>query len=79
MNYIFQMSVDTALEFWERVNTRNAQTEEERQAILIELVQEGKVDAVSKTNRSKEQILKDAQKNYGNVLNLTNIKDKELQ
>jgi hypothetical protein len=79
MNYIFQMSVDTALEFWERVVARNAQTEEERQDILIELVQEGKVDAVSKTNRSKEQILKDAKKNYGNVLNLTNIKDEELQ
>jgi hypothetical protein len=75
MNYMFRMDVDTALEFWERVMDRKAETLEERNAILIELVEEGRIKSVMATERTKEQIIEDAAKNYGRVLDLTKIKE----
>lgn len=78
MNFMFQMDVDTALEFYERVHAQNAQTLDERNKILLELVEEGRIKSVIATERSKDQIVKDAAKHYGRVLDLTRIKeDKE--
>jgi hypothetical protein len=71
MNYMFQMSAATALEFWERVIAKKAETLEERNAILLELVHEGRIQSVIATERTKEQIVKDVVKHYGNVLDLT--------
>jgi hypothetical protein len=72
---MFQMSVDTALEFYTRCREQNAQTLEERNAILLELVEEGQIQSVMTTNRTKEQIVEDAAKHYGRVLDLTRIKE----
>ena len=75
MNYMFHMDVDTALEFWQRVIDRKAETLEERNIILMELVEEGRIQSVMSTERTKEQIIQDAAKNYGRVLDLTKIKE----
>ena len=75
MNFMFQMNVDTALEFYTRCREQNAQTLEERNKILLQLVEEGRIKSVMATNRTKEQIVSDAAKNYGRVLDLTKIKE----
>jgi len=71
MILMFQMDVDTALIFWERVMAANANTEEERQEILKKMCEEGLIKSVVGTNRSKEQIIADLKTNFGNVLDLT--------
>jgi hypothetical protein len=75
MNYMFQMNIDTALEFYIRCREQHAQTLEDRNKILVQLVEEGRIKSVTATNRSKEQIVQDAAKNYGHVLDLTKIKE----
>jgi len=75
MNFMFQMNVDTALEFYTRCREQNAQILEERNKILLQLVEEGRIKSVMATNRTKEQIVSDAAKNYGRVLDLTKIKE----
>jgi hypothetical protein len=72
---MFEMNVDTALEFYIRCREQNAQTLEERNKILLQLVEEGRIKSVMATNRSKEQIVQDAAKHYGKVLDLTKIKE----
>jgi hypothetical protein len=72
---MFQMNVDTALEFYTRCQEQNAQTLDERNKILLQLVEEGRIKSVTATNRSKERIVSDAAKNYGRVLDLTKIKE----
>jgi hypothetical protein len=72
---MFQMNVDTALEFYTRCREQNAQTLDERNKILLQLVEEGRIKSVTATNRSKERIVSDAAKNYGRVLDLTKIKE----
>lgn len=83
--YMFHMNVDTACEFFERVQAKEllykrTLDEEERTNILVEMAQEGKIDAVIGTNRSKEQVVKDYTK-HNNVLNLNmeNIDDSPRQ
>ena len=75
MNFMFQMDVDTALEFYTRCKEQNAQTLEERNKILLQLVEEGRIKSVMATNRTKDEIVQDAAKHYGRVLDLTHIKE----
>lgn len=78
MNFMFQMDVDTALEFYTRCREQHAQTLEERNKILLALVEEGQIKSVMATERTKEQIVQDAAKHYGRVLDLTNCKEDKL-
>lgn len=75
MNYMFQMDIGTALEFYTRCREQNAQTLDERNKILDQLVEEGRIKSVIVTNRTKDQIVQDAAKHYGKVLDLTKIKE----
>jgi len=52
-------NVDGALEYYTRVIERKPKTEEEKEAILCELVDEGYITRVVQTNRSKEQVIED--------------------
>jgi len=65
---LWNMDVDTAIEFYKRCMERNAETEEERVEILTELAEEGRINCVSQTNRTPEQVAEDMSKNYGNTL-----------
>lgn len=77
MIMMFHMTVDTALTFWEKVIAANAQTEEERQAILLQMCEEGFIKSVTGTNRTKEQIIADLKTNFGDVLDFTDHGDVE--
>jgi len=66
-NYSFTMSPDIALEFYTEVKKRNLNTEKERLNLLIELTKQGKIKSISKTSRSKEELIKDLSKHF-NVL-----------
>lgn len=66
----FTLSVERLLEFWNLVAERKAETEEERIAILLEMAEEGKIDNVFQTKRTKEQYIKDISREQ-NVLDLT--------
>ena len=63
-------STEAALEFWQRVRDRKADTLAERQAILLEMTKEGRMKRVQETNRTKEEVLKDWSEHY-NVLDVT--------
>jgi len=67
-NLMFEMTVDTALEFYERCLKQKAETLEEKTQILIDLAKEGKMKSVMSTDRSMDQVAKDMSKNFGNVL-----------
>lgn len=64
------MTVDTALEFYKRCNEQNADTEEKRMDILTALAREGRMESVIATGRSKDQVVEDLKKNYGNILHV---------
>lgn len=59
---VWKMSLEVAEKFWTLCKERNAQTEEERIAILIELIPE--MQSIQQTDRTKEQFLKDLAKNW---------------
>lgn len=73
----WEMNIDTALEFWQRVIDRKAETEEERIKILEELAKEGKMNSVSETSRTKKQIVEDKSKHW-RILDVQ-AKDEENQ
>lgn len=66
----FEFTVDTALIFWQRVKERGADTVEEREEILLEMAREGLVTRVTKTNRTKEEYIKDLAR-HNKVLKVT--------
>lgn len=71
---MFHMNVDTALIFYERVAAKELLykrtiNEEERTKILFEMAEEGLMTAVIGTDRTKEEIIKDAAK-HGKVLHV---------
>lgn len=73
--YLFTMKAEAALVFFESVRELEHWkgrpiTEEERVMILTEMAKMGYVDSVMETNRTKEEILKDSVKNFGDVLYL---------
>lgn len=71
--YLFTMKAEAALVFFESVRELEDWkgrpiTEEERVMILTEMAKMGYVDSVMETNRTKEEILQDSVKNFGNIL-----------
>lgn len=72
--YAFSMSIETAQEFYRRVQQYEALTEEDRNAILIQMVQEGLITDLTVTERSKEQYISDLAKNF-RVLELKKMED----
>lgn len=56
---VFHLSSDAALEFYQRCLLENANTEQDRIALLVQMASEGKVEAVSQTGRSKEEYIRD--------------------
>lgn len=72
---VFTMSSDQALEFWRRVMERGAETEAERKEILLEMANEGKVESVSETGRTKEEYIQDMSKEF-RVLDVRSLDDK---
>ena len=58
------MTADTAMEFYKRCMDRNANTEEEKVKILVELAEEGKMDHVVATDKTKEEYIAHKAKHY---------------
>jgi len=58
------MTTDTAMKFFTRCQEQNAQTEEERIAILLELTQEGQMLGVTVTNKTKDEYIEDKAKHF---------------
>lgn len=58
------MSVDTALEFYKRCMERNATTEKEKVEILTELAQEGRMQSVTATDKTKDEYIADKAKHF---------------
>lgn len=75
MLFAFSMPVEIAMEFYQRVEERKARTEDERNAILFEMVEEGLIKDITITERSKEKYIEDLNHNF-NVLKIDS-KDKE--
>lgn len=71
--YLFTMTSDAALIFFKCVKEfedwqERQSTEEERVMILTEMAKMGYINSVMETKRTKEQVIEDAVKNFGNVL-----------
>jgi len=58
------MTVDTAMEFFKRCDERGANTEQERIAILVELAQEGQMQNVVATNKSRDEYIQEKAKHF---------------
>lgn len=67
---LFQMDIDTAIEFWERVVKEKANTEEERINILMDLAKQNKLKSISQTNRTHDEIVADYKKHYDDVIDI---------
>lgn len=61
---VFEMTPETAMEFYRRSEERNATTESARMKILCEMAAEGLVQRVSQTNRTPDQYVADLAKNF---------------
>lgn len=61
---VWDLTVDTLEEFYKRVALKGAVTEDDKIKILAELASEGKIKRAYATKRSKEQIIKDLQKEH---------------
>lgn len=55
-------------EYFERVKNLKEDTEENRLNILVDMSAEGFMQQVSETTRTREEIVADYAKNFGNVL-----------
>lgn len=64
MLFAFSMDILTAQEFYRRAEELGAETEEERTAILMQMVEEGLIQNVVATDRTKEKYLNDLKKNF---------------
>lgn len=64
MLYAFTMTLEAAEEFYRRVEQYDAITSADRNAILAQMVQEGLIQGVTATNRSREEYVQDLQKNF---------------
>lgn len=73
---VFEMTLEVAQEFYKRCTEREAVTLEERTKILVELANEGKMNAVMETKRTPDQVAKDMAKNFGKVLSIKRKKKK---
>ena len=58
------MTADTAMEFFRRCQERNANTEEERVKILIELAKEGQMTNATATNKTKKEYIEDKARHF---------------
>ena len=81
--YLFIMTNDAALVFFKCVKEfedwqERQSTEEERVMILTEMAKMGYIYSVMETKRTKEQVIEDAVKNFGNVLHLKNDGTSEI-
>lgn len=68
------MNVDTAMVFYERVAAKELLykrllNEEERTKLLFEMAEQGLIESIIGTDRTKEEIIKDAAK-HGKVLHV---------
>ena len=61
---VWTMTADTAMEFFQRCTDRKAETEDERMAVLVELMEEGKMTSVVATDKSKEEYIQDKAKHF---------------
>jgi hypothetical protein len=73
---MFEMTVEIALEFYQRCKDRKAKTEKQRLKIMMELAKEGKLKSVMQTKRTPDQVAKDYAKNFGQVLYIKSQKEK---
>jgi hypothetical protein len=58
------MTADTAMEFFKRCEERGATTEPERVKILVELAQEGQMNSVVVTNKTRDEYIKEKAKHF---------------
>ncbi len=63
-NLAWEMSVDTALEFYKRCIAQHTETEHEKIVILAQLAKEGKMTSITKTRKSKDDFIADKAKHF---------------
>lgn len=63
-----EFTLDQAEEFFKRCIARGVQTLDQKNEVIMEMIKEGKVQAVTETNRTKEQYVQDTAQHRGTVL-----------
>jgi putative heme iron utilization protein len=76
-NIIIHLTIDNYLELVERSKKAGIKEGESMQAVLDEMIKEGKITTVIKTERNKKDILKDVQKHW-KVLDMRGFKDEKI-
>lgn len=75
---MFMMNAQCLEEFYIRCQTYNAETEADRISVLVDMALDGWPVSISETGRTREQIISDLQRNYGNVLSIEHEREKEV-
>lgn len=68
--YAFRMTIAAASEFYRRCGLLTVDNEDARNALLLQMVEEGLVDGVTQTNKTPEEYLEHL-KSHFDVLDLT--------
>jgi putative heme iron utilization protein len=76
-NIIIHLTIDNYLELVERSKKAGIKEGESMQTVLDEMIKEGKITTVIKTERNKKDILKDVQKHW-KVLDMRGFKDEKI-
>ena len=63
-NFIVHMSIDDYLELVERAKAKGIQEGESMQEALDEMIAEGRIERLVKTERPEDQIIEDLQKHW---------------
>jgi hypothetical protein len=70
------MTLEVAEEFYRRCDERQAKTRDEREAVLFELANEGKMNYVAETKRTMEQYIEDTAKHFS-ILHIKPTEDSD--
>ena len=65
---MIQMTLNELIEFYERCARQEANTEQERVNILVDMSLEGFPVAISETSRTNEEVIKDMARHYGKIM-----------
>jgi len=75
--YAFK-NADAGIEYFERVMKRKAETPKEKEAILMEMAEEGKVISIHSSDLPLKEFIQDLSKKYGKTLYVGPKKKEEI-
>lgn len=71
--YVWLLTAESTLEFYERAGSKEAITEKEREAILVQMCREGLIECLGHTEMTKDELFAE----LGKDLNVLRVEKRE--